>query len=659
MEKEAGKRRSVASGQTPSLQGEPGGIRHGEASSLSTRNTKDAESRISALEKRLLSVNTTQMIFDMNAIKRIVGDDLGQIPQFDPADCSFMMMCFVFCFMMTLPGLALFYGGLVRVTNVLSIVMQTFCIACLITLLWVIIGYSLSFSPGSPLYGDARNFWLQNVTRTSYHELAPKVPEAVFVLFQLSFAIITPAVICGSFADRMRLAPMLVFMTLWHLLVYCPMVHSMWTHQGFLYRMGILDFAGGNVVHVAAGFSGLVSSLVVGKRKGFAQGKTKFAAHNMLLSVMGASILWVGWFSFNAGTAGQVGAQAAQAVLNTHIGASTGSLAWMSTEWVLRRRPSVFAIISGALAGLIAVTPGAGYMDHTGAFVAGFGAGALCYWTCQLKDILMFDDALDAFGIHGPAAIYGGIVVGFFANDEIGGTGDDDHPIRGCLFGNCRQVGLQILGIVVSIAWSSVITFVILKAVDAAMGLRVDESAELIGLDIVQHGEKLGTASNNVSQSGMPQSEDDWHQQEINASQRMRREDAEDWHRSTYSDEDAKSSRRSMSEEGPSRGTELYSGNTRDAVPAQERTDAANLGTCRAEAAADSMAPADSPSAPPESLAGPASNGHADKEREAGAASKVWGREKELQEGQGEREWLQDCGDVAAPDGICIDTGHA
>jgi len=323
---------------------------------------------------------------------------------------------------------------------------------------------------------------------------------------------------------------MLVFMTLWHLLVYCPMAHAMWTKSGFLWKMGILDFAGGNVVHVAAGFSGLVSSLIVGNRKGF--GRESFAAHNMLLSVMGASMLWIGWLSFNAGPAGKVGPQAAQAMLNTHVAAACGSIAWMSTEWVLKRRPSVFGIISGSLAGLISVTPGAGYMDHTGASVCGFGAGVICYFSCQLKYRFNFDDALDAFGIHGPAAIWGGILVGFFAKEEIGGCLDAQHCSKGCFEGNCKQVGLQLVGIIISILWSCVMTYIILKMVDMTFGLRVDETAELLGLDTLQHGEKLGSASANVSASGTGHHDtnNDWLQQEINESQHPNNARSSNWH---------------------------------------------------------------------------------------------------------------------------------
>ena len=464
--------------------------------------------RLELLEAAVQGQNVTALSEDVRDVMRSLGMDRSV--KFDSGDCAFLLTCFIFTMMMTLPGLALFYGGLVRVQNVLSIVMQTFSIACLITVLWIAFGYSLCFSPGgNGLYGDHRNFWLLNVKMDSFHPDFPHVPEASFVLFQLSFAILTPALICGSFADRMRLGPMLVFMALWHLLVYCPMAHSMWTKFGFLHQLGILDFSGGNVVHVAAGFSGLVSSIVVGKRRGF--GRDSFTAHNKLLSVMGASMLWVGWLSFNSGNTTRVGPQAAQAQLNTHVGAACGSLAWMFSEWVLKRRPSVFGIISGALAGLIAITPGAGFIDITGAVVSGAGAGALCYWTCQLKYLLSFDDALDSFGIHGPAAIWGGMMVGFFAQKEIGGT-------DGCFYGNCRQLALQLLGIVVSILWSSIATFIILKVVDTFMGLRVDESAEMLGLDMVMHGEKLGASSVSNSRSGHVPGQTDWLQQEIEES---------------------------------------------------------------------------------------------------------------------------------------------
>ena len=460
------------------------------------------------------------------------------------ADTAFLMVCFVFTLMMTLPGLALFYGGLVRVQNVLAIVMQTFCIACLITILWVAFGYSLSFSKGNGIYGGSSNFWLSSVNTTTTHVTAPTVPEPIFVLFQLSFAIITPAVICGSFADRMRLGPMLLFMAIWHLLVYCPLAHMSWTEGGALHKLGVLDYAGGNVVHIAAGFSGLVASLVIGQRKGF--GREAFAAHNMLLSVMGASLLWIGWLSFNAGPAYSAGPAAAQAALNSHLGAATGSMSWMSTEWVLNRRPSVFGIISGALAGLIAVTPGAGYMEHTGAFVASFVSGALCYWTCQLKHVFAFDDALDAFGIHGPAAVVGGIAVGFFANSDVSGNPD----IKGCFHGNCRLLGLQLAGILICVTWSTVATFVILKIIDAIFPLRVDEMAEVMGLDLVTHGVQLGSPSNNPSQSGNIGSQDDWLQREIQESQHPDHV-TDDWHQEQSKHSASQDVSRCQDGEGP------------------------------------------------------------------------------------------------------------
>mmetsp|Transcript_64388 Transcript_64388/g.94277 ORF Transcript_64388/g.94277 Transcript_64388/m.94277 type:complete len:727 (+) Transcript_64388:235-2415(+) len=464
----------------------------GQGSELSSAGSKVRQAgsseaydvRIMTLEasmQRLDLMNVTSIANDIERIKVEIGNT------FDAGDTAWVMVCTSLVLLMTIPGLALFYGGLVRVQNVLSTVMQSFSIACLITVEWMMVGYSLSFTKGNVIFGDSSRFWLRGLNMTSRHPLMPTVPEPIFCMFQLTFAIITPALICGSFADRLKFGPMLVFMGLWHLVVYCPLSHAMWTENGFLHRAHVLDFAGGNVVHVAAGFSGLVCSIVVGKRANF--GRENFHPHNILISVLGAALLWVGWMGFNGGTAGRAGAQAALACLNSQISAATGSLSWMTTEWLIRKRPSVLGIISGALAGLVCITPGAGYVDTTGAFVSGLLAGPTCFAACQLKHIFKFDDALDAFGIHGPAGVLGGILTGFFSKKSL--TAGVFEGTAGVFEGNAMQLPLQLYGIAVSIGWSMLGTGILLKLIDLTLGLRVGIDDELLGLDLACHGESV------------------------------------------------------------------------------------------------------------------------------------------------------------------------
>lgn len=503
------------------------------------RRSGTNEDRLSALEATLGSVNVTSLA---NEIQRLRDAALETSP-FNPGDTAWLIVSSTLVLLMTIPGLALFYGGLVRVQNVLSTVMQSFSIACLITVEWIVVGYSLSFTPGGLIYGDFSAVWLRGVYMNSFHTLMPTVPEPIFCLYELTFAIITPALICGSFADRLKFGPMLVFMGLWHLTVYCPLSHAMWMPKGFLFKAHVLDFAGGNVVHVAAGFSGLVCSIVVGKRTNFGSGN--FHPHNILISVLGAALLWVGWLGFNGGSSGGANSRAAIACLNTQISAATGSLSWMCTEWLIRKRPSVLGIISGALAGLVCITPGAGFVNITGAFVSGLLAGPTCFAACQLKKTFNFDDALDAFGIHGPGGILGGIVTGLFAQEEIGGT-------PGVFEGNTMQLPLQLYGTVISVIWSVVVTWILLKLIDMTLGLRVGIDEELLGLDMACHGESVmpdrlgisisgrsgnisghdghGTAR-SISASGHSQTAEDWHHSNPqNNSTSTKRQTDDDWH---------------------------------------------------------------------------------------------------------------------------------
>ena len=312
---------------------------------------------------------------------------------------------------------------MVRDKNVLSCTMQVFVITCLITFWWMVFGYSLSFSPVYPnnhtqeVFGDWQRLWLRGMTPRTFHALAPTIPESVYCCYQLTFAIITAALVVGSFADRMKFVPMMIFISLWHLMVYCPIAHSNWHFQGIMKNIGVLDYAGGNVVHISSGASGLATVLVLGNRKGF--GKERFDPHNILLTFMGMSMLWVGWFGFNAGSAAGANFNAGYAMLATQIATSMAALTWLFTEWAVRGKPSVLGMISGAVAGLVCITPCSGYVDMTGAFFVGFFGGPLCYLGAQAKHFLGYDDALDAFGVHAIGGIVGGIACGFFATDQV------------------------------------------------------------------------------------------------------------------------------------------------------------------------------------------------------------------------------------------------
>jgi ammonium transporter, Amt family len=337
---------------------------------------------------------------------------------FDSGHTAWVLTSSTLVLLMSLPGLALFYGGMAQVKNVLSTVFQTFSIACLISVLWFMFGYSLAFGTGSGVFGGSSRFWLLGDESTiprigvqTKHPLAPHIPETVYMMFQLGFAVITAAIVCGSFAERMRFRSMLAFITLWHLLVYCPVAHSVWAKDGFLARAGCLDFAGGDVVHVCAGFSGLAASVAVGPRAGF--GVEELRPHNVVYTLIGGSLIWVGWFGFNGGSALRADGRAGFAVLTTQISAATCALAWMATEWRHRGKPSVLGIVCGAVSGLVIVTPGAGYVDQTGAFCMGLIGAPIVYFGLQAKHHAGYDDALDAFGVHGMGGIVGCILTGY------------------------------------------------------------------------------------------------------------------------------------------------------------------------------------------------------------------------------------------------------
>jgi Amt family ammonium transporter len=385
---------------------------------------------------------------------------------------------------MTIPGLALFYGGMVRKKNVLATVMQSFAITCLVTIIWFVVGYSLAFTPGNSFIGDLSKAFHNGITTaTLWAPGVANIPEFVFSMFQLTFAIITPALIAGAFAERMKFAALLIFMGLWSLVVYSPIAHWVWG-GGFLGTGAltggnmVLDFAGGTVVHINAGVAGLVCALVLGKRKGF--GTTNMAPHNLVISVIGASLLWVGWFGFNAGSELAADGLAGAAMLNTQVATAAAALAWMFAEWLVVKKPSVLGIISGAVAGLVAVTPASGFVNPTGALVIGLVAGVLCYLAAaQLKRRLGYDDSLDAFGVHGVGGIVGALLTGVFADPAINALGAN------------HSIVTQLVGVVVTIAWTAVASFVILMICKVLVGLRPSEQEEEEGLDITQHGEAV------------------------------------------------------------------------------------------------------------------------------------------------------------------------
>ncbi len=401
-------------------------------------------------------------------------------PALNSGDTAWMLTSTALVLLMTIPGLALFYGGMVRKMNVLATVMQSFAITCLVTVLWMVVGYSLAFTEGSAYIGGFSRVLLNGMALDATNGLAPTIPESVFMTFQMTFAIITPALICGAFADRMKFSAMMLFMTGWSLLVYSPIAHWVWGPGGFLGGAGVLDYAGGTVVHINAGVAGLVCALVLGKRVGY--GKDPMPPHNLVFSVIGASLLWVGWFGFNAGSAVAASANAGMAMAVTQIATAAAGLAWMLVEWMLKGKPSVLGIISGAVAGLVAITPASGFVDPTGALVIGLVAGVGCYLgATSLKHALGYDDSLDAFGVHGVGGIIGAVLTGVFAKEAISGSA--------AKVGSGAQVVTQLYGIGVTVAYCAIATFILLKIVDVIVGLRVTTDEEREGLDVNLHGE--------------------------------------------------------------------------------------------------------------------------------------------------------------------------
>ena len=392
-------------------------------------------------------------------------------------DTAWMLTSTCLVLLMTVPGVALLYGGMVSKKNIISTITQTFMITCLVTLLWFIVGYSLSFSEGSfnSFVGGFSNLFLKGVGVDS---LSGTIPESVFVVFQLTFAIITAALICGAVAERMNFSALVIFIAIWILLVYAPICHMVWG-GGLLASLGVLDFAGGTVVHINCGIAGLVAAIVLGERK------KRSRPHNLLLSLIGTSLLWVGWFGFNAGSAVAANGGAGMAMLVTQIATATAGLSWMFAEWGFGKKPSLLGILSGAIAGLVAITPAAGFVGPVGAFFIGLIAGIACYWaSTKLKNKFGYDDSLDVFGIHGVGGTVGAILTGIFAKEAIGGA-------AGLLEGNTGQLWLQFIGVAFTIVYTGVLTFVILKIVNLITPLRATPEEETQGLDLNQHGEQV------------------------------------------------------------------------------------------------------------------------------------------------------------------------
>ena len=426
------------------------------------------------------------------ALPAMAADD----PKVDTGDAAWMLTSTAIVLMMTIPGVALFYAGMVRKKNVLATMMQSFFICGLVSVLWMVAGYSIAFGNGGPYFGDfsrillnglAEN-WDKPFTLGSGDATVPfTIPEALFVMFQMTFAVITAALITGAVADRMKFSALVLFISLWTLLVYSPVAHWVWHPSGWLFVDGALDFAGGTVVHINAGIAGLVAAIVLGKRVGY--GTENMAPHNLGLAVIGASLLWVGWFGFNAGSAASSGGgRAAMAMLVTQVAAAGAVLAWVFAEWMIKGKPSVLGAISGAVAGLVAITPAAGFVLPGSALIIGVAAGLAGYWgATALKHALGYDDSLDAFGVHGICGIVGALMVGFLAYGPLSATTAAPEGVSGSM----AQFIKQCTAVGATVVFTAVATFILLKIVDVIVGLRVTEEEEREGLDVTMHGERL------------------------------------------------------------------------------------------------------------------------------------------------------------------------
>ncbi len=424
-------------------------------------------------------------------------------PKLDSGDTAWMLSSTALVLLMTVPGLALFYAGMVRKKNVLATMMQSFTICCIVTIVWAIAGYSVAFTTGNAYMGDFSRIMLNGIAEhivkgndsqafvlasgvKDVADMSTTIPETVYMMFQMTFAIITPALIAGAFADRMKFSALCIFMTLWSLLVYSPIAHWVWSPSGWANQLGILDFAGGTVVHINAGIAGLMCALVLGKRVGY--GSDNMAPFNLSLAVIGASLLWVGWFGFNAGSATAANGRAGMAMTVTQIATAAAALGWMFAEWIAKGKPSVLGVISGAVAGLVAITPASGFVLPGGAIVIGIAAGVLCFWAATyLKHLLGYDDSLDCFGVHGIGGIVGALLTGVFSYGPLSATdaSPDGSP------GGLAQLKLQAIGVCSTLVYSGVMTLILLMVTKVLVGLRVDQEEEREGLDLVLHGEQI------------------------------------------------------------------------------------------------------------------------------------------------------------------------
>lgn len=432
------------------------------------------------------------------------------VPVPNKGDTAWMIVATVLVILMTIPGLALFYGGMVRVKNMLSVLMQVFVIFALIAVLWAIYGYSIAFTEGNAFFGGLSKIFLKGVTPESMAATFSKgvvIPEYIYVVFQLTFAAITPALIVGAFAERVKFGAVLLFMVLWFTFAYLPIAHMVWywagpdaytdaeagakaaATAGFVFQKGALDFAGGTVVHINAGFAGLIGALLIGKRIGFKREAMK--PHSVTMTMVGASLLWVGWFGFNVGSNLEANGVAAMVFANTLLATAAATLSWMGAEWIARGKPSMLGAASGAVAGLVAITPACGFVGPMGSIVLGLGAGAICFWAVtNLKNMLGYDDSLDVFGVHAMGGMLGALGTGVFASPALGGTGVYDYVANAVgAYDMLAQVTSQAWGVGMTIIWTSLVSFVSYKIVDATVGLRVTEECEREGLDIREHGE--------------------------------------------------------------------------------------------------------------------------------------------------------------------------
>ncbi len=432
-----------------------------------------------------MSGHTSRIFVALTLSFLISGSALAD--DFSGADTAWMLTSTALVLFMTIPGLSLFYAGLVRVKNVLSVLMQCFALTALMSVLWFVVGYTLAFGSSGveqgPWIGDLGNLFLAKVTMDS---MSGSIPETLFVMFQLTFAVITPALIVGGFAERMRFSAMLIFCSLWLILVYAPICHWVWG-GGWLGNMGLQDFAGGSVVHITAGVAALIAATSMGGRRGF--GSTAMPPHNLTMTVTGAGMLWVGWFGFNAGSAVAADSSAAMAMLVTHLSAACGSLAWMTMEWLRHGKPSVLGIVTGMVAGLGTITPASGSVGPAGAVVIGVSAGVICYFaTITLKNRLNIDDSLDVFPVHGVGGMLGLFMAGIFCSPSLGifsgnGFSDGVSTIGG-------QLGIQLTGIAATFVYTATVSWVLLRVVNAIVTVRVDQEDETAGLDIVLHDER-------------------------------------------------------------------------------------------------------------------------------------------------------------------------